>query len=220
MDSRLHFIKCREFCKKITDAKLHVPIVTLCSKDNVNLTKQLSDGFKRSVYWRNYQTIPAKVKEKGNKIYELLSALFEGVKRLSALAYVIEADIKDNKKYFLPRGEIEYYNVLIDETTFYGQPINSLIKQYDGVKKLSTEHGDDYTTGCLLDYVCFKDNYRSIAVDLTKQKPLNADSRTTQQIVFQGVAGGANNTNIRLYTIFEKSKETGLEFYKGTTKVL
>ena len=45
---------------KITDTKLHVPIVTLSTKDNVNLTKQLSDGFKRYVYWNNYQTVPAK----------------------------------------------------------------------------------------------------------------------------------------------------------------
>ena len=34
---------------KITDAKLHVPIITISPKDNVNLTKKLSDGFKRSV---------------------------------------------------------------------------------------------------------------------------------------------------------------------------
>ena len=47
---------------KITDAKLHVPIVTLSTKDNVNLVSQLSDWFKRSVYWNNYKTIPAKVK--------------------------------------------------------------------------------------------------------------------------------------------------------------
>ena len=49
---------------KVIDAKLHAPIVTLSTKDNVNLTKQLADGFKRSVYWNNYQTIPAK-KPKG-----------------------------------------------------------------------------------------------------------------------------------------------------------
>ena len=59
---------------KITDAKSHVPIVPLSTKDNVSLTKQLSDGFKRSVYWNNYQTIPAKIINKGTSIYELLSA--------------------------------------------------------------------------------------------------------------------------------------------------
>ena len=95
------------------DAKLHVPIVTLSTKDNVNLTKQLNDGFKRSVHWNNYQTIPAKVIEKGKDVYELLSASFKGVKRIFGLAFLIaandinnEAAIKNNKKYFLPKGEI------------------------------------------------------------------------------------------------------------------
>ena len=52
---------------EITDAKLHVPIVTLSTKDSVNLTKQLSKGFKRSVYWNSYQTKPTKAIEKGKK---------------------------------------------------------------------------------------------------------------------------------------------------------
>ena len=51
------------------------------------------------------------------------------------------------------------------------------MKQYDEVRKVSTRHGDDYTTGCLLDYGHFKDSYRLIAVDLSKQKSLDADPR-------------------------------------------
>ena len=70
-------------------AKLHVLIVTLSAKDNVNLTKQLSNGFKRSIYWNIYQTILVKVTNKETNIYELLSASFQGVKRLFVLAYVI-----------------------------------------------------------------------------------------------------------------------------------
>ena len=72
----------------------------------------------------------------------------------------------------------------------------------------------------MLDYAYFKDNYKLIAVDLSKQKSLDADPRAIQQIVFQGNVGRKNNTKIRLYTILEKSKETILEFYKGTAKVL
>ena len=71
-----------------------------------------------------------------------------------------------------------------------------------------------------MDYAYFKDNYKLIAVDLSKQKALDADPRAIQQIVFQGVVGGANNIKIRLYTILEQSKETMLEFSKGTAKVL
>ena len=120
--------------------------------------------------------------------------------------------------YFLSRGEINNYNVLTDGKNFYDQPINDLIQQYDKVRKVSTVQGDGYTTGCLLDYAYFKDNYILIAVDLSKQKALDADPRTTQQIVFQGVVGGTDNTKVRLYTFLEKSKETVLEFYKGTEK--
>ena len=130
---------------KITDSKFHVSIVTSSTKDNVNLTKQLSDGFKRSVYWNSYQTTPAKVIEKGENIYELLSARFQDVRRLFVLVYFIpagaannEACIKNNKKYFLPRGEIKNYNVLIDGRNFYDQSINKLIKLYDEVRKVST----------------------------------------------------------------------------------
>ena len=216
----------------ITDAKLHVPIVTLSTKDSANLTKQLNEGFKRSVYWNSYETKPAKVIEQGKNIYELLNASFQDVKRLFLLAYFIDAPateggntddtagLENNKKYFLTRGDIKNYNVLIDGRNFYDQPINDIIKQYDEVRKVSTGYGDDYTTGCLLDYAYFKDNYRLIAVDLSKQKALDADLRAIQQIVFQGVVGGANNTKIRLYTILEQSKETMLEFSKRTAKVL
>ena len=68
-----------------------------------------------------------------------------------------------------------------------------------------------------MDYAYFKDNHRLIAVDLSKQKALNADPRAIQQIVFQG-AGGEDNMKIRLYTIFEKSKESMLEFFQRNSK--
>ena len=72
----------------------------------------------------------------------------------------------------------------------------------------------------MLDYAYFKDNYRLITVDLSKQKALDVDPRGIQQIVFQRVDGGVDDTKIRLYTILEKSKEAMLEFYKGTAKCL
>ena len=153
----------------------------------------------------------------------------KGVGRLFVLAYVVaagavndEAGIKDNKKYFFQeeRLKIITYWLIEDGRNFYDQPINDLIKQYDEVRKVSTGHGDDYTTGSLLDYAYFKDNYRLIVVDLSKQKALDADPRAIQQIVFQGVVGGDDNTKIRLCTVLEQSKETVLEFYKGTAKRL
>ena len=72
---------------------------------------------------------------------------------------------------------------MIDGKNFYDQPINDLIKQYYKVRKVSTGHGDDYTTGCLLDYAYSKDNHKLIAVDLSKQKASDADPRAIEQIV-------------------------------------
>ena len=83
---------------------------------------------------------------------------------------------------------------MIDGRNFYDQPIHDLIKQYDEVRKVSAVKGDDYTKGCLLDYTYFKDNYILIAVDLSNQKALDAGPRAIQQIVFQGVPGGDDNT--------------------------
>ena len=142
---------------EITDAKLHVPIVTLSTTSSVNLTKQLNEGSKSSVNWNNYQTKLAMVIEKGKNIYKLLNASFQCGRRLFVLAYVVpagasndEAGIKDNKKYFLPRGETKNYNVLIGGRNFYDQPVNDLIKQYDEVRNVSTGQGDDYTPGQLV----------------------------------------------------------------------
>ena len=72
-------------------------MVTLSTKNNVNLTKQLSNRLKRSVYWSSYQTIPAKVINKGTNVYELLSVILQGVRRFSVLAYVVDADAANNE---------------------------------------------------------------------------------------------------------------------------
>ena len=121
-----------------------------------------------------------------------------------------------HRKYFLPRVNITNYNVVVDGRNFYDQWINDLIKQYDEIRKSATGQRDDYTTGCLLSYQYFKDHYQLIAVDLSKQKELHADSRAIQQIEFYGML----KTNSQVWTVLEKSKDTMLEFYKGTEKVL
>ena len=80
----------------------------------------------------------------------------------------------------------------------------------------ATGKRDDYTTGYLLDYQYFKNHYKLIAVDLSKQKELDADPRAIQQIEFYGIS----KADSQVCTVLEKSKEKILEFYKGTAKVL
>ena len=132
-----------------------------------------------------------------------------------------QVSVDSYKKCFLPRVKIDNYNIEIDGRNFYDQPINDSIKQYDEIRKISTGKGDDYTTGCLLDFDYFEKNYRIIAADLSKQKALDADSRATQQIIFTGkIKATAANTRVIIFYVLEKSEETILEFSKGTTKVL
>ena len=185
---------------KITATKLYVPIVTLSTKDNVNLTKQLNEGFKRSVYWNEYASkIESKEPNNDNVTRFPLDALFQGVSRLFFLAFNnTTVDVADNpinqianrvqrdsyRKYFLPRVNLTKYNVLIDGRNFYDQLISDQLRKYDEVRKIATGKGDDYTTGCLLDYQYFKENDQLIAVDLSKQKELDANPRAIQQLNF------------------------------------
>ena len=113
--------------------------------------------------------------------------------------------------------KIKNYNIEIAGKNFYDQPINDLIKQYDEVRKISTGQGDDYTTGCLLDYVYFKYDFRLITTDLSKQKVLDADPKAIQQIIF---TGQVDDEVLTVFYILEQSKETKLEFSKGTTEIV
>ena len=151
----------------------------------------------------------------------MLDSSYQGVKRLFVLVYDhTEGDdqvsIDSFKKYFLPWVKIENYNIEIDGANFYDQSINDLIKEYDEVKKISTGQGDDYTTDCLLNFAYFEKNYRLIAVDLSKQKVLDADSRAIQKIIVTGKA----SANVMVYYILDQSREIILQFSKGTTNVL
>ena len=136
----------------ITDAKLYIPVVTLSIEDNSKLTKLLSEGFKRSVYWNKYKVIPNKIYNQNNYIRELLDSSYQGVKRLFILAYDNTGDnpvtANSHRRYFLPRIKIENCNIEIDGKKFYDQSINNLIKQYDEDRKVSTGQSDNYTTGC------------------------------------------------------------------------
>ena len=69
---------------------------------------------------------------------------------------------------------------MIDGKNLFDQPINNDFKAYGNIRIIATGLGDDYTTGCLLDYPYFKENYKIIANDLSKQKALDSDPRAIQ----------------------------------------
>ena len=107
---------------------------------------------------------------------------------------------------------------MIHGKNFSDQPINSMAKTYENIRKIAAGQGDDYTTGCLLDYPYFKDHYKMIVINLSKQRVLDADPKGIQQINL--TANLDRNGNTTMFFITEEAKETVLEFLKGNVKVL
>ena len=91
----------------------------------------------------------------------------------------------DKQRYYLPRIDLKKYNVIIDGRNFYDNPIESDIEKYRELKKVMIGKGEDYATGSLLDYNYFNKHYKLVAIDLSKQKELDADPRAIQQIEFK-----------------------------------
>ena len=73
---------------------------------------------------------------------------------------------------------------MTDSQNFFDQPVRNNLITYDNIQKIATGQGDDYTTSCLLDYKCFKNFYKMIAIDLSKQQALDGDQKAIQQIYF------------------------------------
>ena len=201
----------------ITETKLYVPVVTLSTKDNEKLLQQLKSGFKKTISWNKYES-NIKTFSQNRYLNYLINPSFQGVNRLFVLSFKNENDRTSHSTYYLPKVEIKDCNVMIDGRNFFDQPINSMSKTYENIRKIATSKGDDYTTGCLLVYPYSKENCKMIAIDLSRQNELDADLRATQQINFTANLDRAGNTTI--FFIIEEAKETIFEFSQGTVKVL
>ena len=195
----------------ITETNLFVPVVTLSTEDNAKLLPQLKSGFKRTISWNKYLTKPELLAQNAN-LNHLIEPSFQGVNRLFVLAFENDAQRTSNKRYYIPNVEIKDYNVMIDGKNFFDQPVKNDNVTYENIRKIATSQGDDYTTDCLLDYIYFKNYYKMIAVDLSKQQALDAGPKAIQEINFAANLDKEGNT--RFYFILEESKETVFEFHK------
>ena len=99
---------------------------------------------------------------------------------------------------------------MIDGRKFFDQPINSMTKTYENIRRIATGQGDDCTTRCLLDYLYLKKNYKIIAIDLSKQQALDADPRAIQQINF--TENLERDEGATMFFLIEQAKETVFEF--------
>ena len=203
----------------INDTKLYVPVVTLSKEDNKDFIEQQNKDFQRSIYWNEYKTKAQNENAVANVFkYITLDPSFQGVNRLFVMAYnrVDGQPTRDERtKYYLPIIDLKQYNVIIDGRNFYDNPIENNNEKYRELKKVMIGKGDDSTTGSLLDYNYFNKHYKLVAVDLSKHKELDADTRAIQRIEFIYML----ETNSTIYWVLQKCKETILEFYKETVKV-
>ena len=177
----------------ITDTKLYVPVVTLSTQENTKFLQQLKSGFKRVINWNKYLSKRELLAQNPN-LNHLIEPSFQGVNRLFVSAF--ENDRTSSNEYYLPNVEIKYYNIMINGENFFDQPIRNNKVIYENIRKIATGQGDDYTTGCLLDYSYFADTYKMIAVGLSKQQALDADPRAIQQINFTANLDRAGNTRV------------------------
>ena len=201
----------------ITDTKLYVLVVTLSAQENTKFFQQSKSGFKRVINWNKYLSKPELLAQNRN-LNHLVEPSFQGVNRLFVLAFENDDDRTSHDEFYLPTVEIKDYNIMINGENVFDQPIKNNKITYDNIRKIATGQGDDYTTGCLLDYPYFANTYKMIAVDLSKQQALDADPRAIQQINFTANLNRAGNT--RVYLILEEAKETIPDFSQGTVKVL
>ena len=134
------------------DTKLYVPVVISSTRDNQKLSKLLSEAFQRSDYWNKYKT-KSRNKNTASEYRYLLKSNFVRVNKLFVLVYSNQNDNSKRfkaKRYYLPKGMINNFNVIINAKNFYDQAIDSDIKRYEEIRKLTAGQGDDYTTGCFL----------------------------------------------------------------------
>ena len=167
----------------IKDTNLYVSAVTLSATDNQKLSKHLSKGFEISVCWNEYKT----KSENKAKTKEYRQIICVRVNRISVLVYLNrDNDLKrfKTRKQYLPKGIIKNYNVIINRKSFYDQTVGFDMKRYEEIRKLTIEQGEDYTTGCLLDYDYLKNQYKLIAIDLSRQKELDTNHKVIQQLQF------------------------------------
>ena len=122
-------------------------------------------------------------------------------------------DRRSHLGYHLPNVE-----VMIDGKNSFDQAMNNDFRRYENIQKTTAGQEDDYATGCLLDYPCFKENYKMIAIDLIKQQALDAYPRKIQHITF--TANSDRTGNITMSFIIEEAKETAFDVSQGSVKVL
>ena len=170
---------------KLTDTKLYVPVVTLSKENNIKLLEKLKSGFKKNIKWNKYRS-QMTIQNNNNNLNYLIDRTFTNVNRSFVLSCErIEEDNveKDHRNsfshYYVPIVQIRDFNVITDGKSFFDLPIKNEEEAYEKIIDMSN---NNYTSGNLLDFAYYEENYKLIAIDLSKQTKI----KDPQQINFIG----------------------------------
>ena len=185
----------------------------------MKLLEQLKLGFKKTIKRNKYRS-QMTVQPQNNNLNYLIDLTFTNVNRLFVLSFQRIAgennttkDYRDSfSHYYVPNVEIKDFNVLIDGKSFFDLPVKNEEETYEKIIEMS--NNNDYTTGNLLDFAYFKENYRLIAIDLSKQTKL----KDPQQISFIGRL--LNTRGATMFFIIEKSEETTFNFSQNSATII
>ena len=152
----------------INDCKLYVPVVTLSKDDEIKLLTNLKSGFKIEIIWNTYRS-QMTTEAINNNLNILIDPTFTNVHGLFDLAYGHNNnDRQSSYRFYLPNVMVKDYNVIINKLAFFDLPIKTEEETYEKIIDIS--RNNEYTTGNLLDYDYFKNYYKLIANDLSKQE--------------------------------------------------
>ena len=155
------------------------------------------------------------IQSQNNNLNYLIDPTFTNVNRLFVLPFT-RTDIRDYRNsfshYYVPDTEIKDFNVLIDGKSFFDLPVKNKEDTYEKIMDMSNNR--HYTTGNLLDFACFKEHDKLIAIDLSKQTKL----KVPQQINFIGKL--SNILGATMFFIIEKSEETTFSFSQNSVTII
>ena len=127
----------------------------------------LKSGFTREIEWNKYRS-QTSTEAANNNLNILIDPTFTNVNRLFVLAYQTADDRHSYSQFYLPKVMINDFNVIIDKLAFLDLPIKTEEEAYEKIINIS--RNNESATGNLLDYDYFKNYYKLIAIDLSKQQ--------------------------------------------------
>ena len=154
------------------------------------------------------------IQPQNNNLNCLIDPTFTNFNRLFVLSFPRNNNTDSRysfSNYYIPKVKVNDFNVLTDGKSFFDLSVKYDEEAYEKIIDMSN---NDYTTGNLLDYACYKKHYRLIAIDLSKQTKL----KDPQQINFTGKL--LRNTGATMFFIIEKSEETIFNFLQKSVTIV